>query len=887
MSAGYSPRSRNARGGIAVALFAFALLLTPRAARLSHGEAMRGDFADAYARERCEGGLVRAFMYAFGAIVDAIGSGLLERIATIARNCSYGLRSARKTPAFSLLIVATMAIAIGANVAFDSVLGHLFLTQLPFADPASLVSVWETNAKNGITREALSYDDAVAVRAQTRTLNVSFFTSASGTLRGTSRPKLIDGVSVSGEFFKTMRVAAQLGRLLGPADERAQSTVIVLSDALWRTTFAANPHAIGRVVTVNDRPYTIVGVTPPGTYTPDRWRANVANYASYVPMTPADRLGGHLFRVVARTLLGATMDAVNADLERIFAGLARRNPQSDGGLSARAHTVADDVLGDMWIVAGSLAGVAFIVLVIACANVANLFLARGSSRAGEISIRYSLGATRREIVMQLLTESSLYAAAAGLLGFAFAALALPFLATLVPRSYAYTGALTVDARMLGITLVFVIAAALLAGLAPALTLSRPDLSFELKRAGRAGSLGAGGGLRSLLIGLEIAMTVAVVVVAGLTLRTLDVRIHEPMGFVSANRYAVGVAGVPSTKYGDAQSALRLLETLHRNFARVPGVSGVAVSFSVPNGNSPDTSITVDGHHYAPGSEPEEQFGIISPEFFTVMGTPMLTGRSFRETDRIGTQPVAIVNAAFAETFLGGVQRALGQRIVFDFTTGGEPKVPRTVVGVAGNIRSNVQSGFTPFAYMPAYQMPAVVGLAMFVVDSRLPPAAIGNAMRDAVSAADPQLPQPMAQSLDVLIARNREALQSADTLLAFLGGVALLLALGGVVALIAYGVAQRSHEIGIRLALGAPPGAVVRLMLRSVAVPMAAGIMVGIPLAALGAHALDGTLIERSLLAPFEEAMLIAFVIVCVAVSAYIPARRAARVDPLVALRYE
>ena len=889
MSAGYSPRSGSLDAALAAAFFAFALVATPREARRAYGRAMRDEFALRYDERRSERGPWAALLYAAGAITDALGSGMFERFAAISRNVGYAARVARKTPAFSALIVATMAIAIGANVAIDSALSHLFLEQLPFRDSATLVDVMETNAANGISQYGLTYDDAIALRAQSRAAKIAFLDSAFGTLRNTgSPPKIVPGVNVSGEFFDVLRVRPQLGRLFTVTDERNLAPVVVLSEELWRSEFGADPHILGRVVTIDERPKTIVGVVPAGTQTPDRWHGGIANYAYYLPMTPVNRTTGHQYRALARISPGTDIRGVNADLDRIYTELERRHPQTNAAIGARAHALQEEIYGDAWLVGSALAGAVFIVLSIACANVANLFLARGSARAGEIAIRYSLGATRRQIMMQLFTEGALYVAAGGLLGFVLAALTLPFFGSFIRQSFAFVTPMTIDGRMLALSFAFVVVAAVLTSLAPALALSRPDLSIELKRAGRAGALGAGGKLRAILITIEVAATVAVVVVTGLTLRTQDAHVRAPMGFAVNDRYLVSVNGTSFDKYGgDGQKQLLRLEAFQRALASIPGMVDVASTMAVPNWNTPDTSVAIAGRHYAPGSEPEVQFSVISPAFFAVMETPILLGRTFSDRDRIGMPPVAIVNASFAQTYFGGSDKALGRQILFGFTTGGQSQVPRTIVGISGNIRASVQRDIEPMAYMPAYQMPSVVGAVYFVAHARVAPSVIASQVRTAVAGVDPQLPVPWVRSLAQMIEQNIQAARIADLMLAILAGIALLLALGGVVAVIAYGVARRSHEIGIRLALGASAGSVIRLMMRSTLVPIAAGVALGIPLASLGARALDGVLIERAILAPYEEIMLVAFVVFVIAVAVYVPARRAARVDPLVALRYE
>ena len=731
MKVGYSPRSGRLDAALAVAIFRIALLATPRDARRLYGVATRADFALAYERTRENDGAFAALAYAFVASADAIGGGILERFATIGRDVGYAIRTARKTPAISALIVATMAIAIGLNVSADSAMTHVFFDQLPFAEAASLTHITETNTSSG-GNWALTYDDAQVLRQELRTAHMTFIEHANGTLRSAhTTPTSVSGISVSGEFFDVLRIRPELGRTLTVADERSRAPVVILSAKLWRQSFGGDPRILGRVVTIDDRPRTVVGIVPAGTQTPDRWRGGIASFAYYQPMTDEDRTVGHQYLGIARLNPGRDARALDADLARIFAALAIRSPQTNGGFSARSIPVADEILGaDTKTVAGALSGAVLIVLAIACANIANLFLARGSARVGEIAIRYSLGATRRQIVAQLLTESAAYSLIGGLLGFGVAAAAIPLFDAMVHSSYSFVRPITVDAQTVLITVGFIVVTALLAGFAPAIALSRPDLSVDLKAAGRVGSQGTGAQMRAALVCLEIAAAVAIVIVAGLTLRTLEVRIHEPMGFSVGGRYVVQVNGLSDHRYGGLAVAQRNSYNRFANAIRsAPGIDAVASSIAIPNWSMPDTSVKIEGQHYRPGSEPEVHFNIVSANFFATMNTPLMLGRAFTERDGLDSQPVAIVNAAYADTFLGGPTRAIGKRITIGHATGGVPITARTIVGVASNIRSSVQHEMRPAVYMPFDQMPSVVGGITFIVRSSADPQTISSGAR--------------------------------------------------------------------------------------------------------------------------------------------------------------
>lgn len=581
MKVGYSPRSGRLDAALAVAIFRIALLATPRDARRLYGVATRADFALAYERTRENDGAFAALAYAFVASADAIGGGILERFATIGRDVGYAIRTARKTPAISALIVATMAIAIGLNVSADSAMTHVFFDQLPFAEAASLTHITETNTSSG-GNLALTYDDAQVLRQELRTAHMTFIEHANGTLRSAhTTPTSVSGISVSGEFFDVLRIRPELGRTLTVADERSRAPVVILSAKLWRQSFGGDPRILGRVVTIDDRPRTVVGIVPAGTQTPDRWRGGIASFAYYQPMTDEDRTVGHQYLGIARLNPGRDARALDADLARIFAALAIRSPQTNGGFSARSIPVADEILGaDTKTVAGALSGAVLIVLAIACANIA------------------------------------------------------------------------------------------------------------------------------------------------------EVRIHEPMGFSVGGRYVVQVNGLSDHRYGGLAVAQRNSYNRFANAIRsAPGIDAVASSTAIPNWSMPDTSVKIEGQHYRPGSEPEVHFNIVSANFFATMNTPLMLGRAFTERDGLDSQPVAIVNAAYADTFLGGPTRAIGKRITIGHATGGVPITARTIVGVASNIRSSVQHEMRPAVYMPFDQMPSVVGGITFIVRSSADPQTISSGAR--------------------------------------------------------------------------------------------------------------------------------------------------------------
>jgi predicted permease len=877
-----SPQSdRDANLRIALAVFDALLFVCPREMREEYGRSMRAHFADAV----CEHGAAAALR----GYADVIAGGLMERAAILRRDVLFALRGMRRTPFFAATVILTIAVAVGANGGVYGMLSTILFRPLPFANAPSVAALWEVDRVHGYTGEGFAIDDFEAVRRQNHTLRaVAALRPASATLVGSGGPpKVLRGTHVTGEFFALYGAHAELGRLLDARDERAGSSAVVLSDEVWRTRLRADPSIVGRTVRLDDVPRTVVGIAPPRFYFADLYRGQV-DYADYfVPIDPAlYRRAGHLFFVSA--LAAAPRPAVDADLQRIFASLALTHPDTNANLSARSVPIADAIFGPMRpsLVAMGLA--VFALLAVACANVANLFLSRGSARSGEIATRFALGASRRRLVSQLLTESSLYVLAGGLLGCAIAALLVNAVASVIDSAgpVIHLKHLSADWRTFAATGVTVVVAALLAGGAPALALSRPNVAASMRGADRSQTGSTGSRLRAALVTLEIALAIAVVAAAAISARSFYVLSSKPLGFETHNVTVASMLGASTHRYATAASVDRFLGAILGRVRSAPGIGAAAWAATTPYIGSSQAGFTVAGAHYARGSEPDADVDMISDGYFGALGIPLLAGRDFGHADGPSGVPVAIVSRSFAERYLGGVEHAIGKRITIGMASLDVPQAPRNVVGVVGDVRDHLAWAPQPTMYAPLTQIPSI-GWLKLVVRSPLSPQQVAAVAGTAIAAVDPTVPAPSATSLDFEKRVDELDRRITDEMLGAFALLALALAIAGIYAVVSYGVARRTREIGVRVAFGAAPRTIVRMVVGGALRLAAAGIVVGCALAGAAAWALKTYLDVDAPLDAVTAGTVVAVIAVAVIAAAWLPARRAARVDPSAALRYE
>jgi predicted permease len=863
-------------------IFHALLLIVPLDVRREYGPQIWRDFSREQTEREQAGSL--ASMWLFLCVCgDLVAIGLRERYAAAARDVVFALRSLRKTPLFTIVIIATLAVAIGANAAVFSVLRSVVLAPLPYAEPQNLVAIFST--RKLVPNMASSLDDAEDIRTQNRVFtDVAFAIRDNTTLTGVGKPQVLDGVNATWPAFDVLGTRPELGRFFNARDEKSGGPyLVVISDRLWRTKFGADATAIGRIIKLDALKCRVIGVAPPrfqfplpnaGMFTPDYW--------AVVRPSPEDHnRADHALNLIARLRPGTSVAAANADVTRIATTLAARYPATNSGVGARVVAFADEFIGGARpLLNAALAAVLGIVL-IACANVSNLLLSRGAARDGEFAIRNAIGATRRRIVTQILTETLLLAAVSGVLGIALGFALVQGFVALDPPGIPRLDEIGIDGNAIAYTFAIVGLCVIASGIVPALALSRPQLVDALKVAGRGGDASRGARARNLFVVLEIAISVALVMTSGLIVRSFMTLANTPLGIATQDVHVAAFPGLPEVRYGSVtRKSGYFLDSVARVRA-VPGVRSAAWATTAPLlGKNGTLGTVIEGHPTPIGAQTVVNATIIGPEYFLTLGISLRFGREFTDDDRVGSAPVAIVDEAFARKYFNG--NAIGRWIIPGITLKGQPP-RRTIVGVVGNVRRSFAGAYDPNVYLPNAQLPGPEPLSMLV--NVRPGVHVDTAIAAAMTARDPLIAPPKVRNLQVYADAALARTRVSALLLGFLGFIALFLAISGVYSVVSFGVAQRTHEFGIRAALGAHGGAIVRNVLTRAARLFVVGILGGVVLAGFAADLSRSLLFEVSTLDPSTYAIVVFVVAIAALLAALIPALRATRVDPVVALR--
>ncbi|HVN09677.1 MAG TPA: ABC transporter permease [Patescibacteria group bacterium] len=806
----------------------------------------------------------------------------------------FGLRMLRASPAFTLVAVLTLALGIGANTAIFSVVDAVLLRSLPFPDSSRLVAITRVDLRNGESVRALSYPDFEDLRSGSHTLeSAALYNEDSFTLTASGEPVHLRAGVASADLFRVLGISAQLGRTFLREEDAPDARVAMLSDHLWRQRFAADPSVLGRTVTLNGRNYSIVGVLPPGIQFPlddprplDVW-TTIAVYrvTSDGDKPVTEQRGSHFLLAIGRLKPGVTIPQANAEFSAISASLARQYPDTNAHLAMRPESALDALVGDvrpaLWILLGAVG----LVLLIACANVANLLLARATVRQREVAVRAAMGAARSRILRQLLTESLLLAVAGAIPGTLLAVWATRLLATLNADQIPRLANASVDWSALSFTLAATLSTAVIFGLIPALQASRFNLTGSLREGGR------GGGetvrhvrLRNLLVVSEISLALMLLVGSGLLLHSLLNILRVPPGFDPHGLIAFDL-DLPGTRYGKPEQSAQFFRELLPRLRALPGVESASAVMPLPfSDNSLRTSFQIEGRPVPKSEEPYTQLRCVGQEYFRTMRIPLVSGRAFSATDTRDANKVIIINQTLAKKFFPN-ENPLGKRIKPGASDSSDEPM-REIVGVVGDVKHRtLWRAPDPEVYIPYDQL--AFGAMTIVVRAAGDPHSLLSAIRAQVIGLDPELPLYGVRTLEEYISGTVAQRQFTALLLALFAGIALVLAGVGLYGVMSYGVAQRTHEIGIRVALGAASEDVLRLVvgqgLRLTALGLALGALAALAASRLLAKMLFGV----SGADPLTFAV-VAVVFLAIAVAAcYVPARRAARVDPLVALRYE
>jgi putative ABC transport system permease protein len=801
------------------------------------------------------------------------------------------LRTLRRNPAFAIGAILVLALGIGANTAIFSIVNAAMLRPLPFADPDRLVQLWHVPpAKSfpGIDLFSVSPANYLDWKAQSTSFDSMSIVGFRGlTFGGTDRPEVIKASAVPPDFFTVLRAQPFLGRTFTRDDDHPNPRTILLSYRLWRDRFASDPGIIGRDIAVNSQNYTVVGVMPEKFRMPDFAKA-------WVPLgwTDADRAvrGNHNYQVIGRLKPDVTIDQAKSDLAAISSRLEQQYPEDDKGWGATAIPLHEQMIGDVRTALLVLLGAVAFVLLIACANVANLVLAKTLARGREMAIRSALGAGRMVLLRHILVETLVLSVTGGLLGLVLAraviALSVKLLADRLPAFME----VTLDAQVLAYTLLLSIAAGVLAGLFPSLRFSRVDVNEALKQGTRGGSE-AGGKTRNLLVVCEVALSLVLLIGAGLMIRTLwQLRDVRP-GFDSSNVLTMNVA-IPRGRFATASGEINFFRDVLQRVKALPGVEEAGAIDSLPlDGGGSHQPFSIEGRPVLPmADQPEVDVRVISAGYLRTMHVPVIRGRDFEESDAAGRPGVVLISDALAHRFFPN-EDPIGKHLTLTFFA----DAPREIVGIIGNVKTDQLNETRPVdtIYMAANQLGPSTGEAWdsfplsLAVRTKSDPHGAANAVTATIHEVGPDIPVTDVLSMDDVIAQSMSSQRFNMLLLAAFAGLALLLAAVGVYGVLSYTVRRRVREIGIRMALGASQSDILRLVVTDGMKPILLGVALGVIAAIALSRLVASLLFGVPPTDPLTFAVVATLLVVVGVAANTLPAYRATKVEPTQTLREE
>jgi putative ABC transport system permease protein len=801
------------------------------------------------------------------------------------RDLKFSARSLLKRPALTVIAIVTLAIGIGANSAIFSVVNALLLKPLPFPDPERVIALWDKVPSRGVERNEVTVANYLDWRAQTQTLEqLGIYSWWSTNLTGSDSPERVQGFQVSTNFLDVLGMKPMMGRGFSAEEqEPGKDAVALLTYNLWQRRFGGDPNIVNKTISTNGITRTVIGVMPPDFNYPKG--AEIYSPLQFTPELMRNR-GNHSYLAIGRLRPGVSLAAAQAEFDTIAGQLEKQYPEANTGRGIAIFPILADTVRmystALWVM---MAAVGF-VLLIGCANVANLMLARAAGRQREIALRTALGASRLRIIRQLLTESVLLGLAGGVLGVLIAYWGVDLIRTASPGEAARYAPgwnhLGINLPVLGFTFGLSVLSGVLFGLAPALQLSKPDLNSALKEGGRQAT-SSSHRLRKLLVVSEVALSLMLLVSAGLLIRSFMQLIKTDPGFNSDNLLTMNLV-LPRAKYKDEPQRVAFYSDLVKRVESVPGVSSVALVNHLPlGGSNSSTSFLVEGLPEAPpGQEFDGRYRVCTPNYFQTMGIAVLKGRAFTEQDRAGAQPVIIVNETLARKYWPNTD-PIGKRMRY---TGPLQENPwMQVVGVVQDVKHELNIPVTADFYTPHAQ--DGWSSMVLVAKTKVEPAAMAVPIRQEIWALDKDQPVFDVRTMGEVRAISLALYSFSSVMLSIFAAVALLLAAIGIYGVMFYTVLQRTQEIGIRMALGARALDVLKLVVKNGMSMALIGVLAGLA----GSYAL--TRLMASLLFGVTPTDIATFSIVTLGlllvalVACYIPARRATKVDPLVALRYE
>ena len=808
---------------------------------------------------------------------------------SLIKDIRYGVRGLLKHPGFTALVVITLALGIGASTAIFSVVDSVLLRRLPYTNASRLVAIQELSPAG--KRVQVTSANFLDWRAQNTVFeNLAAIKQTTSNLALSDHAERIDLAQANANFFDVFGVKPQYGRLFIPQDEQAgHEPVVVVSNALWQRRFGSDPSLVGKPITLDGKNYTVVGVAPAGFQYPDKtelWVPPLKLVPELWPNQDVTQTRGMGYLAAVATLKpGVSLPQAAAEMETITARLRQQYPNTNNRRFNRVVSLQEHLVGDtnklLWLLLGAVT----FVLLIGCANVANLLLASGASRQKEMAIRTALGASRARVVRQLFTESTLLALTGGTVGLIIAFWGVAGITKLLPGDFPRLNEIHMNVRVLAFTFAASVLTGILFGLVPALQISRPDVQESIRETGR----GVSGNrrqsrFRQALIVVEVALSVVLLVGAGLLFRSFLRLQSVNTGFVSEHVWTARLT--PSgTSYANQADYDRFYSQVLQKVSAVPGVQDAGLINTLPLDKGPTTGFRVDGRPVeTPDKWPSVNYRAVSPNYFRAMGIPVLQGRAYTDRDTTNTPLVMIVNQKLADENFAG-ENPIGKRITFGNMNNNQP-VWFEIVGVVANVRSlELREEPTPELYFASLQdyWPAM----SLVVRSNGDTPSLTASVRQIVNEIDKSVPVSNVQMMDHVVSSSITQPRFNLFLLGLFSTVAMLLSAAGIYGVTAYTVAQRTHELGIRIALGAQVSDVLKMILGQGMAVIGIGLAIGLAAAFGLVRLLRSFLFGVGEKDPFTFVAITVLLLLVALLACYIPARRATKVDPLEALRYE
>ena len=802
---------------------------------------------------------------------------------TLLADLRYGLRLLRLTPAFTAIAICALALGIGANSAIFSTVDSVLLQPLPYQDPARLVLVWEDASFASFPKNTPAPGNFFSWRERNHVFtDMAAARFATANLTADGPPEQVFGRRVTSNFFDVLGVRPLLGRAFTAQEDDTAASVVLLSYGLWQRRYVGDPSVIGKTMLMDGSEFTIIGVLPRDFVFRDR----EMDYWSPAAFTPAEKQlrDSHYLNVVARLKPGVSVRRAQEEMSAIARQLQQAYPNSNRGVGAVVAPIKDEILGNTRLALLVLMSAAGCVLLIACANVASLLLARAVARRREVAVRAALGAGRGRLIRQMITEGTLLSLIGGVVGLALASPALRLLTRLVPAGLPGSAAPEIDARALGFTLLLSLLTGLLFSIVPAIQASRTSLNDALKEGGRTGIGSSRAGARDILVMLEVAAALVLLMGAGLMLQTLARLRAIDVGFRTDHMLTMRTI-LPQSKYKDPARRIAFYDRVLEQVRALPGVQGAAFSSNLPftaQGNT--QGYRIEGRQPEPGMSYDALLRVGTNGYLKILGVRLIEGRLIEDSDGPAAPPVVVINETFARRHWPH-ESPLSHRISLNFPT----PVWRTIIGVVADVRERgYELEMKPGVYLPFVQFPGTWARPdTIAVRTKSDPLSLAGAIRQIIGSMDPEQPISAVRTMDEIINQQVADRLQQMTLLGIFAGLALLLASVGLYGVLSYVVMQRSREIGLRMALGASASNVTwMIVVRGLTL---AGLGLGIGVAGVWTltRAMKSLLYGVGATDPATFGMVTGLLAAIAVTACWIPARRAARLDPIMVLRQE